>query len=104
VAIDVARRAGWEAQATSASPNSDYFPLLRIGVPAVFVVPGPAAFEGMTAEVSDALRRRWDHYHQAGDNWYPDYPYSGLVRYAEYAYRLGMAAAAGPRPTMTRRP
>jgi hypothetical protein len=104
VAIDVARRAGWEAQSSPASPNSDYFPLLRIGIPAVFVVPGPAAFEGMTAETSDTLRRRWDHYHQAGDNWYPDYPYSGLVRYAEYAYLLGMEAAAGPRPTMTRRP
>jgi hypothetical protein len=54
----------------------------------------------MTAEASDALRRRWDHGHQAGDNWYPDYPYSGLVRYAEYAYRLGLEAASGPRPTM----
>jgi hypothetical protein len=104
VAIDVARRAGWEAQSAPASPNSDYFPLLRVGVPAVFLVPGPTAFEGMTAEASDALRRRWDHYHQAGDNWYPDYPYAGLVRYADYAYRLGMAAASGPRPTMTRRP
>ena len=104
VAIDVARRAGWEALSSPASPNSDYFPLLRIGIPAVFLVPGPAAFEGMTAEASDALRRRWDHYHQAGDNWYPDYPYGGLVRYAAYAYWLGMEAAAGPRPTMTRRP
>ena len=102
VAIDVARRAGWEAQSSPASPNSDYFPLLRIGIPAVFLVPGPAPFEGMTAAASDALRRRWDHYHQAGDNWYPDYPYGGLVRYADYAYRLGMEAAAGPRPTMTR--
>ena len=100
VAIDVARRAGWRAQSSSASPNSDYFPLIRIGIPAVFLVPGPAPFEGMTAEASDALRRRWDHGHQAGDNWYPDYPYSGLVRYAEYAYRLGMEAASGPHPTM----
>jgi hypothetical protein len=104
VAIDVARRAGWEAQSSPASPNSDYFPLLRIGIPAVFVVPGPTPFEGLTAEASDALRRRWDHYHQAGDNWFPNYPYSGLVRYASYAYRLGMEAATGPRPTMTRRP
>jgi hypothetical protein len=100
VAIAVARRAGWRAQSSSASPNSDYFPLIRIGIPAVFLVPGPAPFEGMTAEASDALRRRWDHGHQAGDNWYPDYPYSGLVRYAEYAYRLGLEAASGPRPAM----
>jgi hypothetical protein len=104
VAIDVARRAGWEALSTPASPNSDYFPLLRIGVPAVFLTPGPGAFEGMTAEASDALRRRWNYYHQAGDNWFPDFPFIGVVRYAEYAYRLGMEAAAGPRPTMTRRP
>jgi hypothetical protein len=103
VAVAVARHAGWEAQSAPASPNSDYFPLLRIDIPAVFLVPGPGAFEGMSSEASDALRRRWDHYHQAGDNWYPDYPYSGLVRYADYAYRLGMEAAAGPRPTMTRR-
>jgi hypothetical protein len=104
VAIDVARRAGWEAQSSPASPNSDYFPLLRIGIPAVFLVPGPGAFEGMTAAASDALRRHWDHYHQAGDNWYPDFPYAGLLRYADYAYRLGMEAATGPRPTMIRRP
>lgn len=104
VAIEVARRAGWEARSTPASPNSDYFPLIRVGIPAVFLTPGPAPFEGMTAEASDSLRRRWDHYHQAGDNWFPDYPYGGLVRYATFAYRLGMEAASGPRPTMTRRP
>jgi len=101
VAIEVARRAGWTAQAAPASPNTDYFPLLRIGVPAVFVVPGPEAYEGMTVEASDALRHRWDHYHQAADNWHPDFPFVGLVRYADYALRLGYAVATGPRPTMT---
>jgi Zn-dependent M28 family amino/carboxypeptidase len=101
IAIDVARRAGWAAQAAPASPNTDYFPLLRIGIPAVFVVPGPEAYEGMTLEASNALRQRWDHYHQAGDNWYADFPFAGLVRYADYALRLGYAVASGPRPTMT---
>jgi hypothetical protein len=101
LAIDVARRAGWSAQAAPASPNTDYFPLLRIGVPAVFVVPGPEAYEGLTLEASNALRQRWDHYHQAADNWYPDFPFAGLVRYAEYALRLGYAVATGPRPVMT---
>ena len=100
VAIAVAHRAGWEAQVAPASPNSDYFPLLRIGVPAVFLVPGPGAFEGMTTESSNALRRRWDHYHQPGDHWFADFPFSGLVRYAEYAYRLGLEVASGPRPAM----
>ena len=100
MAIDVARRAGWEAQSTPASPNSDYFPLLRIRVPAVFLVPGPDAFEGMTTDESNALRRRWDTYHQPGNHWFRDYPFRGLVRYAEYAYRLGLEAGSGPRPEM----
>jgi len=101
VAIDVARQAGWEAQVAPASPNSDYFPLLRIGVPAVFLVPGPGAFDGMTTEASNALRRRWDRSHQPGDHWFADFPFSGLVRYADYAYRLGLAVASGQRPAMT---
>ena len=101
VAIEVAHRAGWQAQSAAASPNTDYFPLLRIGIPAIFVVPGPEAYEGMTLEASNALRQRWEHYHQAGDNWYADFPFAGLVRYADYALRLGYAVASGPRPTMT---
>ena len=103
-AVAVAARAGWEAQTTPASPNSDYYPLLRIGVPAVFLVPGPGAFEGLTAEESDAMRRRWDHYHQPADHWHAEFPWAGLVRYAEYAYRLGMDVASGPRPRMAARP
>jgi len=99
-ALAVAARAGWEAQTAPASPNSDYFPLLRIGVPAVFLVPGPGPFDGMTAEASNALRRRWDAYHQPPDHWHADFPFSGLVRYADYAYRLGLEVAGGERPRM----
>ena len=99
-AVEVARRAGWEAQTSPATPNSDYFPLLRIGIPAVFLVPGPGAFEGMTAEESNALARRWDTYHQPANHWFRDFPFSGLVRYAEYALRLGFEVGSGPRPRM----
>lgn len=98
IAIEVARAAGWEAQTAPASPNTDYYPFLRIGVPAVFLVPGPGPFEGLTTDSSDALRRRWDHYHQASDEWSDEYPFSGLVRYAEFALRLGIRIAAGPLP------
>lgn len=97
----VAQRAGWEGQIAPASPNSDYFPFLRIGVPAVFLVPGPGAFEGMTTEQSQGLRSRWDRYHEAADHWMRDFPFSGLVRYAEYALRVGLEIASGPRPRMT---
>jgi len=99
-AVEVARRAGWTAQTTPPSPNSDYFPLLRIGIPAIFIVPGPEAFEGMTTDESNTLRRRWDSYHQPGNHWYQDYPFEGLVRYAEFAYRLGLEVGSGPRPVM----
>ena len=97
VAIDVARQLGAEGQAAPASPNTDYFPFLRSGVPAVFLVPGPGAYEGLTTDSSQALRRRWDHYHQAADNWSPDFPFAGLVRNAEFALRLGLRVASGPR-------
>lgn len=104
LALEVAREAGWEALTSPASPNTDYYPFLRIGVPAVFLVPAPGAFEGLTTDSSQALRRRWDHYHQAGDHWAGDYPFSGLVRYADYALRLGLRIATGPRlPQAARR-
>jgi len=93
-AVAVAERAGWHARVSTPSPNSDYFPFLRVGVPAVFIVPGPDAFEGLTTEQSQALRQRWDRYHQAGDHWYANYPFSGLVRYAEFALALGLELGA----------
>jgi len=95
LAVTVAREAGWEAKVAAASPNSDYFPFLRLGVPTVFLVPVPP-YEGLGMEASQALGKRWDHYHQAADEWKADFPFSGLVRYAEFAYRLGMAAADAP--------
>jgi hypothetical protein len=104
-AAEVARRSGWTATSVAPSPNSDYFPLLRIGVPAVFLIPGPDPFEGLAAEASQALSRRWGgHGHQPADEWAPDFQFSGLVRYADYAYRLGMAAATGPRQRMLTTP
>jgi hypothetical protein len=96
LAIAVARRAGWEAQTAPASPNTDYYPFLRLGVPAVFLVPGPGAYDGLTTDSSNALRRRWDHYHQAADHWAGDFPFAGLVRYADFALRLGLAVLAEP--------
>jgi len=102
LALDVARQQGWDAQTRPPSPNTDYFPFLRIGVPAVFLVPAPGAYGALTADSSNTLRRRWDHYHDVADEWAPDFPFSGLVRYADFALRLGLALGAGPRPQMVR--
>ncbi len=98
VALEVARRAGWAAETRPASPNSDYFPLLRVGVPAIFLVPSPGPYEGLTTDASDALRHQWDRYHQASDHWAANFPFTGLVRYADYAYRIGLALETGARP------
>lgn len=92
LAVQVAEQAGWTAQSGDASPNSDYWPFLARGVPSVFLIPGPE-WENVTAEQRDALRKRWDHYHQASDHWADDFPFSGLTRYAEYGLRLGLALA-----------
>lgn len=90
VAIAVARQQGWEVTTSAPRPNSDYYPFVRHGIPAVFIIPGPGPYEGLSEEESNALRRRWDRYHQPGDNWHEDFPFSGLARYAEYAYRVAL--------------
>ena len=62
--------------------------------------PAPGPYQGMTTDASRALFRRWDHYHQASDQWAPDFPFAGLLRYADYAYRIGMALETGARPRL----
>jgi Zn-dependent M28 family amino/carboxypeptidase len=102
-AAEVARRAGWETRLQPAGPNSDHFPFLRAGVPAVFLVPAPGPYEALTTDSSQALRRRWDRYHRPSDEWRSDFPLDGLVRYAQFGWLLGDAIASGPRPAMLAR-
>lgn len=97
LAQDVAAERGWSATTSPATPNSDYFPFGRAGVQAVFIVPGPGPYQGLTVDSSQALRRRWDHYHDPADEWAPDFPFAGLGRYAEYAYYIGRALGEGRR-------
>ncbi|HEX6133634.1 MAG TPA: M28 family peptidase [Longimicrobiales bacterium] len=92
LAADVAARHGWEAVLGAASPNSDYWPFLQRGVPSIFIIPGPD-WENTSPEERDALRRRWDRYHQPADHWHADFPFAGLKRYATYALLIGLAAA-----------
>jgi hypothetical protein len=91
LARDVASAQGWSATVSAATANSDYFPFARMGVPAVFIVPGPAPYQGLSADSSQALRRRWDHYHLPADRYDDAFPFRGLQRYAEYALRIAEA-------------
>jgi hypothetical protein len=60
-------------------------------VQAIFIVPGSAPYQGLSSDSSQALRRRWDHYHEPADEWAADFPFAGLGRYAEFAYFIGRA-------------
>lgn len=82
----------WEANLTASSPNSDYYPFLKRGVPAIFIIPGNK-WENTTADQQKALREKWDHYHQAADEWNADFPFIGLQRNAEVAYIIGKELA-----------
>jgi hypothetical protein len=92
-ATHVAAGHGWSITTSPATPNSDYWPFARRGVPAVFVIPGPE-WENTSPDEQAALRRRWDRYHEPGDHWHPDFPFAGLGRYAQFALDIGLAAAA----------
>jgi len=84
----VADRRGWEVSTSGARANSDYFPFHRSGVPSVFIIPGSGAYDGISADSSAALRRRWDRYHRASDAWDPEFPFDGLARYADFALAI----------------
>lgn len=101
LARDIAAARGWTAEPGGASPNSDHWPFLRRGVPALFIIPGNE-WEGVEGAEREALRRRWDRYHKPGDEWSESFPFAGLQRYAEYALLIGRAVADAPqRPHMT---
>jgi Zn-dependent M28 family amino/carboxypeptidase len=91
-AVAVGEATGWTITTSPATPNSDYFPFVRHGIDAIFIIPGPGPYEGFSATQSDSLRSVWDRYHRADDEWAPDFPFSGLARYAGYALRIVLAA------------
>ncbi|NJD11866.1 MAG: M28 family peptidase, partial [Gemmatimonadetes bacterium] len=90
LAEQVAAQAGWKATSGDASPNSDYWPFLARGVPAIFIIPG-GEWEHVTPEQQKALNERWNHYHEPADEWNREFPLSGLERYADLALRVGLA-------------
>jgi len=42
--------------------------LRKVNVPAIFIIPG-SKWENTTEEQHKALFAKWDHYHQAADEW-----------------------------------
>jgi Zn-dependent M28 family amino/carboxypeptidase len=92
LAQTVAARQKWTADLGGATPNSDYWPFLQHGVQSIFIIPGNQ-WENVNTAQQAALRARWDRYHRADDEYHPDFPFSGIARYALMAYLVGRAAA-----------
>ena len=98
LAIAAAAERGWSITTSPPRANSDYYPFVREGVPAVFIIPGPDPFEGLSADSTAVLRKRWDYYHQPGDHWTEDFPFTGVARYAEYGYLIAQAVDTNSTP------
>ncbi len=95
LAKDVAASHGWSVTTSPATANSDYYPFAQEGVASVFIIPR-LPYQGLSADSSQALQRRWDRYHQAADEFYEEFPFAGLQRYAEFAYLLALAVDRNP--------
>ena len=77
--------------------RSDHFPLAQIGVPAVSIKQGDT-FEGKDAAWS---RKQWedynrDRYHRPGDEYNPEWDFSGLAKLARIAGAMGWVIASEP--------
>jgi len=88
----VAARHGWTVEFGPPSPNSDYWPFAIRGVPVGFLIPC-FRWENLSDAEREQLRQRWDHYHQLEDEWHPEYPFSGMRRYAQFALEIGFELA-----------
>lgn len=83
---------GWTADVTGTRANSDHWPFMARGVPAVFLVPG-REWEGLDDAARDRLFAQWDRYHHPDDEWRAGFPLAGLQRYAELALEMVRAFA-----------
>ena len=82
-----ARARGWTTTAARARPISDVYVFAQRGVPIVFPIPG-ATWKGYTRAERDAAMRAFDHYHQPGDEWNPDFPLEGTRTFLSWLWDL----------------
>ncbi|MCJ7420610.1 M28 family peptidase [Sphingomicrobium astaxanthinifaciens] len=76
--------------------RSDHFAFAQVGVPAVSFRSGQQLTEG-GAERASELAREYvaNHYHQASDEWSPDWRFDGIVADLTLLHRVGEALAGG---------
>jgi Zn-dependent M28 family amino/carboxypeptidase/cyclophilin family peptidyl-prolyl cis-trans isomerase len=70
--------------------RADHFPLARLGVPGISIMPGLDLFDGGLARGQKAYEDYIAHrYHRPADRWSPDWDLRGAALDAEVLYRLG---------------
>lgn len=95
LADSIARARGWSTVATPPRAISDVFPFSQKGVPILFPIPGQR-WRDMTAQDRNTLMKRFDHYHQPGDEYDPAFPLTGTRAFADWLYEIVRQASAWP--------
>jgi Zn-dependent M28 family amino/carboxypeptidase len=87
VADSLARANGWTTTSSAPRPISDVYPFSQHGVPILFPIPG-ATWEGYTEAERAQSMKEFDHYHQPGDEWRPDFPLVGTQAFADWLWSI----------------
>ena len=87
LADSIARARGWATVATPPRAISDVFPFSQKGVPILFPIPGQRWRDYMPQDRAAAMRR-FDHYHQPGDEYDPAFPLVGTRHFADWLYAI----------------
>lgn len=92
LADSLARSHGWSTVATPPRAISDVYPFSQKGVPVLFPIPGQR-WRGYVPQDRAAAMRRFDHYHQPGDEYDPRFPLDGTRHFAEWLWAIVKGAS-----------
>lgn len=92
LADSLARSHGWSTVATPPRSISDVYPFSQKGVPVLFPIPGQRWRDYMPQDRAAAMRR-FDHYHQPGDEYDPLVPLEGTRHFAEWLWGIVKGAS-----------
>jgi hypothetical protein len=95
LADSIARARGWSTVSSPPRSISDVFVFSERGVPILFPIPGQRWRDYMPQHRADAMRR-FDHYHQPGDEYDPAFPLTGTHHFADWLWTIIRGATAWP--------
>lgn len=93
LADSIARARGWATVASPPRAISDVFVFAQKGVPILFPLPGQRWRDYMPHQRAEAMRR-WDHYHQPGDEYDPAFPLVGTRHFADWLWSIVKVASS----------